>query len=170
MPWKKSKYKELGPRWQDYRGEYKSWQHMIDRCTKPNVRMYPWYGGRGIKVCDRWLNKEHGFINFYHDMGPRPRDEQGRPYQIDRIDNDGNYCPENCRWATIRQNERNRRDTINIYVYGEPMCVTDTCKLFKINRSTVTEKIRLKGMNPERALVETLEYKGYTLNPVKGGK
>lgn len=170
MVWKKSKYKELGPHWQDYRGEYKAWQHMIDRCTRPNNEMYKWYGSRGIKVCDRWDDKEEGFINFYKDMGPRPRDEKGRPYQIDRINNDGDYCPENCRWASIRENSRNRRDTVNIYVCGNPMCISDVCNIFKINRSTVTEKVRLRGRTPERALFETLEYHGYTLSPVKGGK
>lgn len=170
MVWGQSKYKKLGPHWQDYRGEYKAWMHMIERCTRPNNPMYKWYGLRGIQVCNRWNDKENGFINFYKDMGARPRDEKGRPYQIDRIDNDGNYCPENCRWASIRENSRNRSDTINIFICGDPMCISDACDIFKINRSTVTEKIRLRGKSPEDALVEALAYKGYLISSPKGGK
>jgi len=82
--------------------EYRVWLAMRERCTNPNNRCYADYGGRGIQVCSRW----NDFAAFYEDMGSRP----GLGWSIDRIDNDGNYEPGNCRWATASQQRRNRRD------------------------------------------------------------
>lgn len=83
--------------------EYMTWAAIKSRCYNPNMQHWHRYGGRGIKVCDRWLDKEDGFLNFYEDMGPRPEDRS-----IDRIDNDGNYEPKNCRWATIKEQNANK--------------------------------------------------------------
>ena len=79
---------------------YDSWAAMIARCSNPNNHDYQHYGGRGIRVCRRWRN----FTNFLSDMGERPKG-----LEIDRIDNDGNYCPSNCRWATRSQQMSNIR-------------------------------------------------------------
>lgn len=84
--------------------EFKAWDSIIQRCTNPKNKSYKNYGSRGIKVCDRWLEK-NGFINFLADIGKRPEG-----YTLDRINNDGNYEPGNCRWTTWRQQERNRRN------------------------------------------------------------
>jgi len=79
---------------------YKAWQGLIQRCTNPKDKSYKRYGGRGIRVCDRWLEC---FENFLEDMGDRP--EGG--FSLDRINNDGNYEPSNCRWATQIEQARN---------------------------------------------------------------
>lgn len=85
---------------------YRSWYAMKRRCTDIFYSRYSDYGGRGIKVCDRWLES---FINFLEDMGERPINTT-----IDRIDNNGNYEPLNCRWATSKQQSLNKRNTKNV--------------------------------------------------------
>lgn len=82
--------------------EYGSWDAMKGRCTNKNKSDYSYYGGRGITVCEKWMNS---FEAFYEDMGPKP----SKKHSIDRIDNDRNYEPGNCKWSTPEEQARNRR-------------------------------------------------------------
>lgn len=84
--------------------DYSSYTNMIARCVSPTATGYHLYGGRGIKVCDRWLN-DGGFANFIEDVGPRP----SAKHTIDRIDVNGNYEPGNCRWVSYADQARNKR-------------------------------------------------------------
>ena len=92
-----------GESWRKHRTpEYQSWAKMIHRCTNPKAHNWKWYGGRGITVCERWRSS---YANFLADMGRRP----SLKHSIDRINNDGNYEPGNCRWATQSEQVQNSR-------------------------------------------------------------
>lgn len=124
---------------------YGIWVGMVQRTTKPNNQHYPNYGGRGIKICDRWRT----FEGFYADMGPTYRDD----LTIDRIDNDGPYSPENCRWATYAEQNRNRRDNVRVEWRGRDLLVAEWADLIGLNGRTIGERIR-KGWSVDRALTQ----------------
>lgn len=88
----------------EHESEYTIWKSMRQRCNDKNCKNYKKYGGRGIKVCDRWMDKWNGFANFYSDMGDKPENKS-----LDRIDNDGDYSPENCKWATPLEQAQHTR-------------------------------------------------------------
>lgn len=108
--------------------EYQAWRSMYQRCTNPNNPQYNLYGGRGIKVCNRW---RESFDNFYADMGPRP----GGEYSIDRVDANGDYEPGNCRWATPAQQSNNKRDNRVIEFDGESHTLTEWATIAGLSKS-----------------------------------
>lgn len=104
---------------------YRIWQGIKRRCYNPKYSGFENYGGRGIKMCDRWL---HSFENFLADMGERP----GKEYSIDRIDVNGDYSPENCRWATWKQQMNNTTKTIHLSHNGVTHSITEWSEIYGI--------------------------------------
>lgn len=121
---------------------YPLWSSMISRCYNKNRNSYKHYGARGIKVCDRWLPENKGFENFLKDIGERPSVE----YTLDRIDVNGDYCPENCRWATIPQQSNNKTDSVLVYYMGRRVYLKEICEKLGMNYSTVAHQL-LKGFD-----------------------
>lgn len=134
-----------------YTPEYRIWWGFICRCTKPNHPRYADYGGRGIKVCDRWLKS---FAAFYADMGERPAG-----LSLDRIDNDGPYSPENCRWTTTTEQRRNNRHIRPLTVNGETMLLVDWAKRVGIDPSRITDRIK-EGWTVEDAVTTPVRIQG----------
>ena len=124
--------------------EYQAWVNIKRRCLNPNDREFPYYGGRGITVCERW---ETSFENFYEDMGGRPKECNS----IDRIDNNRGYEPGNCRWSTQTEQAGNRRSSIMVTIGGVTRNVSDWSKHFGIAREVVYARIAL-GWNSEKAI------------------
>lgn len=122
---------------------YRLWMMMRDRCRNPKNHAYLDYGGRGIEVCERW----HKFENFYADMGERPAG-----LTLDRINNDGNYEPGNCRWATRAQQGRNKRNNHIVTVNGESKCVSEWAAGLSAPRRLVSVRLS-RGWSDERAVL-----------------
>ncbi|MEL7495495.1 MAG: hypothetical protein AAGJ95_16245 [Cyanobacteria bacterium J06554_11] len=113
---------------------YKAWEGFKQRCFNSNNPEYHNYGGRGITVCDRWLE----FAAFYADMGEPP----SAKHSIDRIDNEGNYEPGNCRWATPTEQARNRRVNHAIEYKGETKCMTEWAEHLGMPITTLRGRLR----------------------------
>lgn len=114
------------------------------RCLDPKHAAYPSYGGRGITLCERWQDSP---INFLSDMGEKPTPR----HEIDRIDNDKGYSPDNCRWATRKENDRNRRSNRLIEFRGEVLSLAAWCERFNIHADTVGKRLSA-GWTIEKAL------------------
>lgn len=126
--------------------EYLTWLAIKRRCCDPKFKDFPNWGGRGIMVCDRWIDS---FESFFADMGSRPSPE----HQIDRIDPNGNYEPSNCRWATAsEQTSEHRRNLIEVTIGGERFpSLSAAARHFGVGVTTVHERVR-NGMTVEAAL------------------
>ncbi len=123
--------------------EYRAWGHMWSRCTNEKVKSYRYYGGRGISVCDRWAS----FKNFFEDMGKSP----SGAHSIDRIDNDGNYEPGNCRWATVKEQRRNKRDNRVLTIDGEHKTLAEWAENAGVIYKTAHNRLRM-GWSPQEAI------------------
>jgi hypothetical protein len=122
--------------------EYKTWCSMLERCRKPQHRGYKNYGGRGITVCDRWIR----FENFLADMGRRPPGTS-----LDRIDNNAGYDKENCRWATLYEQQGNKRNCVKLIHDGRAMNISDWARLTGIEKHTLGNRLR-SGWSVSEAL------------------
>lgn len=123
--------------------EYAAWADMIQRCTNPRNHAWDRYGGRGIRVCERWLES---FDVFAADMGPRPPGGS-----IERVDVDGDYEPSNCVWADEVTQQRNRRDNRRVTIYGETMCLAAWAERAGLPRRTLSARLN-NGWDPVVAL------------------
>ena len=122
--------------------EYFAWRSMRNRCTSSTNPFYDKYGGRGIKICERWSD----YNNFLFDMGRKPT----KLHSLERIDNDGDYTPENCKWATKSEQTRNRRITIKIKHDGKEMLIQEWAKELGFPYSTLYMRLR-NGWSIDRA-------------------
>lgn len=126
------------------RPEYHVWRNMKKRCTDPRHDHFKYYGGRGIRVCQRWLVS---FSNFILDLGPRPSPK----HTIERLDNNGNYEPGNVKWATDEEQRRNRSDNSKITWNGETLTVTEWAHRLRIPVETIARRVR-RGWSPEKVV------------------
>ena len=131
--------------------EYQSWGSMLTRCQNARAPDYDRYGGRGIAVCERWLT----FDNFLADMGPRPSPK----HTLDRINNNGNYEPSNCRWATSKEQARNRRDNRILTLNSTTMCCADWANEIGMSKTILCYRLK-HGWSIERSL--TTPVRAYT--------
>lgn len=122
---------------------YKTWLKMRERCNNPKASQYKWYGGKGVKVCDRW---QASFENFLSDMGVRPDG-----MTLDRKDNSKGYSPENCEWATHKQQTFNQAKTIVVNVDGKAVSLTEACRLREVSMPRVYFRMTKSGMTFEDA-------------------
>jgi hypothetical protein len=111
---------------------YHIWRGMLDRCYNPSYNQYYDYGGRGIRVCPQW---RHDFSCWLNDMGPRPKG-----MTLDRIDNNGDYTPKNCRWATRKQQQRNQRVTRKVIIEGIHYVAADLAEIAGQKTDTIVER------------------------------
>lgn len=123
--------------------EYRTWAAIKRRASNPNASDYKRYGGRGIKVCGRWLDS---FEAFYEDMGDKPTGKT-----LERINNDGNYSPENCKWATHREQANNRTTNKYFTIDGETLTMAQWARRCTVNYQTLRSRIRA-GWHIEKAL------------------
>lgn len=124
--------------------EYNIWHNMKQRCYVTDHPRYDDYGGRGIKVCDTWLND---FMSFLKDMGNRPSEE----YSLDRKDNNGDYCKDNCKWSTQKEQNRNKRSNVLLTYNNETKTLPEWAEISNIPYNTLKRRI-LRGWSDEKTL------------------
>lgn len=134
--------------------EFRIWSGIMCRCHSPQSRDYPEYGGRGIYVDERW----HRFENFLADLGPRPpgRGNYRSNYSVERKDNNGPYGPDNCKWATQSEQQRNKRTNLRITFNGETKSAAEWIEISGLSKNVFHLRWR-RGWGIERILSTPLE-------------
>jgi len=130
--------------------EYKIWAAMIGRCHNPSDKSFSRYGANGISVCEEWRNSYSAFIA---DMGRRP----SKDHSIDRINNEGSYERLNCRWATSKQQQRNKSNNHRVVVDGESRTLAEWAELKGIRYATLIRRIHFQGWTPEKAITTPID-------------
>lgn len=140
--------------------EYQSWCHAKARCGNPNHKDYADYGGRGIRVCDEWMES---FEAFYNHVGRKP----GRLHSLDRIDPNGHYAPGNVRWATPSEQRLNRRDVLFVTAFGENKTMYGWARDARcvVQYQTLKHRIRSYGWEPESAITRPARKRFPTASP-----
>lgn len=141
---------------------YTSYHAMVKRCNNPNDPAYPNYGGRGVTVCDRWLER---FENFLEDMGNRPKDTS-----IDRINNEKGYSKENCRWSNRTEQQNNTRSNRKISYKGRDYSVKEVSEKTGIGISSIRSRIQLGWTDEEIITIPFLGRGGIKNRAKEGGK
>ena len=118
---------------------YNEWQGMLDRCFNRNNNRWARYGGRGITVCDDWKSDFQSFYKWAIANGYQD------DLTIDRIDNDGDYCPDNCRWATCKEQARNRSTNIDITIGNSTRTLMEWCEIFQLNYKAIYRRYKRNG-------------------------
>lgn len=129
---------------------YGVWHRMVDRCYYTKGDNYKYYGGRGIRVCDEWLPKNNGVVNFYNwaiNNGYK------KGLTIERIDVNGNYCPENCKWITQAEQMLNTRNSHKITIDGKTKSLKEWCEIYDIFPATYYQR-KKKGLTDEEAFTK----------------
>ncbi len=129
---------------------FRVWATMISRCHNPNTKSFPRYGGRGISVCERW---RHSFVNFLSDMGERPT----KKHSIERKENSGDYTPENCVWATSKQQSRNTRRNHFLTIDGVCKIIQDWSEESGVSQSVICHRINHRKWEPRAAVFTPME-------------
>lgn len=129
--------------------EYKTWTSMKIRCNRIGSQSYESYGGRGIKVCDYWMES---FGNFYESMGPRPSG-----MTIERVDVNGGYSPDNCVWASWKEQANNRRNTVLLTIDGVSKTISSWADESPVNYSTISGRLRKGWSHTDAVFTENIE-------------
>lgn len=138
---------------------FNAWQSMKIRCTDKNDVNYHNYGGRGIKVCQEWLDD---FMNFYN-WSIANGYKENQKLSIDRIDNNKGYCPENCRWTDVKTQARNRRTNVNVTYKGKTQCISAWAEELGIEQGLLRNRLTKQHLSIEEAIAKE-KYPTYTYN------
>jgi hypothetical protein len=137
---------------------YRIWSSMKMRCINKNRDSYKYYGGKGIKICERWFE----YMNFKNDMYDsylmHIKEYGEKNTSLDRMGNNSNYCKENCRWATLREQANNKRNSLFIEYNGERKTLSQWCEVLDINQNTVKQRLH-RGWSTDKSFQSPMKNK-----------